>query len=268
MTNQAARMHHSSYHRLPSGGWKFGLVVLFLGIAFTLVVLRPWASEKDSVGLPVAPAAQATVAVPDALVPESATDAPAAPEVAPVQPDSTLNTNPSTRVPGASGYAPDFIPTEPSTADISPSLGSAMRVQEIDLSKVPAVAAVAEATGGIVDTRGAQYGDLTGDGQDEALVAVTADGTFGNLAYFVVSLVDGSPKTIWQATADPGSRNGLELRFSGAALVETVGVYGPEDPQCCPSLLQESVYAWDNGTFQLLDRQLIPRASEKQLSGD
>jgi hypothetical protein len=157
---------------------------------------------------------------------------------------------------------------EPPAADISPSLGSAARVQDLDLSKVPLVAAFAEATGGIVDTRGAQYGDLTGDGRDEALVAVTTDGTFGDVGYFVVTLVDGSPRTLWQATADAGSRNGLEAQLSGEGLIETVGVYEPEDPQCCPSVLRKSVYVWNGQEFELRDRQFIERPGEKQLSGD
>lgn len=58
---------------------------------------------------------------------------------------------------------------------LSPSLGGMERVQDIDLSKLPDLVAFAFASGGMIDLKEAQYGDLTGDGSDEAVVAIVND---------------------------------------------------------------------------------------------
>jgi len=136
------------------------------------------------------------------------------------------------------------------------------RVQDIDLTKVPEIAHFAEISGGQIAVKAAQFADLTGDGQDEALVSVASGGTFGTLAYFVVTLHDGWPDIIGQAVADPASRHGVHVELENGLIVETSGVYGPSDPNCCPSLLKKTHYFWDGRAFQVYASETASNVAE------
>jgi hypothetical protein len=171
--------------------------------------------------------------------------------------DETVQTQPELVTEDAEVLPPQILapqilqaPSSTRSAELSPSLGGVSRIQDIDLTKVPEVVAVAESTGGLIATKTAQFADLTGDGHDEALVSVVSGGSFGNLAYFVVALDEGWPHVIRQETADPSSRHGVDVQIQDASIVETSGIYGPDEPNCCPSLLKKTYYRWDGQGFQ------------------
>jgi hypothetical protein len=132
---------------------------------------------------------------------------------------------------------------------LAPSLGGYDRIEDIDLSKVPVLADFALASGGLVDLKEARFVDLTNDGRNEALVAVTSQGTYGNLGYFVVGLAEGWPVTLFQVT--PSGPNGIHVDLNGDHIVVTEGIYGPEDAMCCPGAIRNTTYAWDGRAFQV-----------------
>jgi hypothetical protein len=144
-------------------------------------------------------------------------------------------------------------PAEPRPQDqsavLAPSLGGYDRIEDIDLSKVPVLADFALASGGLVDLKEARFVDLTNDGRNEALVAVTSQGTYGNLGYFVVGLAEGWPVTLFQVT--PSGPNGIHVDLNGDHIVVTEGIYGPEDAMCCPGAIRNTTYAWDGRAFQV-----------------
>jgi hypothetical protein len=158
--------------------------------------------------------------------------------------------------------AVDEPPTIESSArnssELSPSLGGFQRLQDIDLTKVPEIAAYASGSNASIDVKAAQFADLTGDASEEALVPVTSDGTFGKLGYFVVTLKDGWPEVIRLGLADRSSINGLQVDLEDGRIVETVGIYEPDDALCCPTFLEKTYYAWNGQQFQLQSRQVLP----------
>jgi hypothetical protein len=193
------------------------------------------------------------------------------PQDVPVQVDAVQPDVASANVPqaGTSDGAVEVLPPlhqEPSgtrSAELAPSLGGVARIQDIDLTKVPEIVAFAEITGGSIAVKAAQFTDVTADGRDEALVSVASGGTFGDLGYFVVTLNDGWPEVIRQATADPSSRHGLNVQVENGLIVETSGIYGPEDPNCCPSSLKKTYYVWDGQDFQISASEIIPNLGTK-----
>jgi hypothetical protein len=148
-------------------------------------------------------------------------------------------------------------PSGTRSAELSPSLGGVSRIQDIDLTKVPEIVAYAQITGGRIAAKTAQFADLTGDGRDEALVAVTSEGSFGNLGYFVVTLNDGWPEIIREIVAEPSSRHGVNVQTEGGGIVETSGIYGPDDPNCCPTSLRMTYYFWDGQEFQIYASEIL-----------
>jgi hypothetical protein len=107
------------------------------------------------------------------------------------------------------------------------------------------------------------YADLTGDRREEAIVPVTSQGTLGNIAYLVFRLDSGKPDVVLTRTVDKSSASGLQMTAEDGVLLETRGVYGPEDAFCCPSQLRETTFRWDGSQLQVLSEDLVqqpPRA--------
>ena len=47
------------------------------------------------------------------------------------------------------------------------------------------------------------------------------------------------------------------MSLEDGALLETRGVYGPEDPFCCPSQLRQTTFQWDGKLLQVRDEVLV-----------
>ncbi len=112
----------------------------------------------------------------------------------------------------------------------------------------------------ILVTLGGQvaYGDLTGDGQEEAVVVVVSDpnGTaiFHDLA--VVADQDGTPGHVASA-ALPDPVVVKEVDVEDGLVKVVMDTMGPGDAQCCPSLHTVSFYGLQNGELVELSSQTV-----------
>jgi hypothetical protein len=126
-------------------------------------------------------------------------------------------------------------------------------IREFDFSTQADVAAYITDNGGEVDTTVILYADLTGDGAEEAIVPISSGGTLGNLAIFVFSY-----DSIYGATqlllAEPDGAGGISADLQEGQLFTDEAVFGPNDPQCCPSTVHRTYYRWD-GSALIVDRE-------------
>jgi hypothetical protein len=141
----------------------------------------------------------------------------------------------------------------------------AASIRQLDLSAAPATQTLLrQLAGGAVDEPAIIYADLTGDLREEAVVPVTSQGTLGNVAYLVLRLEAGKPEPILTRTLDRSAQNGLKMIVQDGILVESAGVYGSDDPLCCPSLLRVTSFRWDGSLLQVEREERVAQPSAKQ----
>jgi hypothetical protein len=110
------------------------------------------------------------------------------------------------------------------------------------------------------------YGDVTGDGREEAIVAITAEtgGTMVPHWIFVYGAGAGGPELLWAFESGDRAGGGLKRAYAedGMLVVELLGkgmlahdpaTFGAEDETsigaCCPSMFTRSRYAWNGRAF-------------------
>jgi hypothetical protein len=137
-------------------------------------------------------------------------------------------------------------------------------IRGLDFAVLPGAKTLLDQLGsGAIDSDSVLYADLTGDRREEAIVPVTSQGTLGNIAYLVFRLDAGKPEVVLTRTVDKSSASGLQMTTEDGVLLETRGVYGPEDPFCCPSQLRETTFRWDGSRLQVAGEDVVqqpPRA--------
>jgi hypothetical protein len=157
----------------------------------------------------------------------------------------------------------DATPTAASQASSTASAGETAtpatvdrRIRDVNIALVPDVQSVTTDTGGFVAAGDVQYGDLTGDRVEEAAVPVSSGGTRGNIAFLVLTPADapadGNTETLLSELAAAGG--GLVLAIDAGKLVVTEPIFGPDDPECCPTDLQRTIYGW-NGSALVVEDQ-------------
>lgn len=109
------------------------------------------------------------------------------------------------------------------------------------------------ASGGIA-TPSISYGDLTGDGLDEVVVPIFSGGTAGDIAYYVLSVVNGRATVV--RAVNRTYKVGVSIR--GRKLVERVPIYAGDDANCCPSRIQTTVFRW-NGRILAVQNRTVDR---------
>lgn len=126
-------------------------------------------------------------------------------------------------------------------------------MRAIDFSQDDAVVStLGQLGGGALVPADILYADLTGDRREEAVVPISSQGTLGNIAYLVFTMVDGEPTPVLRRTLDRGSAaGGLVMAVADGTLIETAGEFGPEDPFCCPSFLRRTYFRWDGTALQV-----------------
>ena len=165
----------------------------------------------------------------------------------------------ATKTPSAS-RSPAATSSSVATAT-TPSLG----IRELDLSKVDDVTAIIASTGGQFVQTSVIYADLTGDGVDEAIVPISSGGTMGDVAFLVLAASGRGTKTLLKEVP-LGASGGLSVAVLDGQLVMTQAIYGPEDPNCCPSALRRTTYVW-NGTslaVQSIKTEVSPSGGGKK----
>lgn len=100
------------------------------------------------------------------------------------------------------------------------------------------------------------YADITGDGAEEAVVPVASDGTAGNAAFIVLMAQDGGTRTL--LTGEPETNGGMSISVEDGKVVQREAVPGPDDPECCPSYLRETIYAWNGAALAIEDVRTLP----------
>lgn len=122
----------------------------------------------------------------------------------------------------------------------------AFDIRETDLESLPEVQAALEDTGGAYVQTDVIYTDVTDDGFDEAVVPISSEGTAGYLG-FLVYIVNGDQVEL--LLQEYPSLGGAQVEKRGDKLVMIEAAPGPDDPECCPSFLQITTYAWNGAAF-------------------
>jgi len=135
-----------------------------------------------------------------------------------------------------------------------------------------------------------KYFDITGDGQDEALVILkieTAGSAIPQLVY-VFTWKDGKPELIWPFRTGDRADGGLkDLRAENGELVvelygrdrfilgqtETGKITGDEEQLCCPTNFTRTRYKWNGKNFLMQGKRLTyavadPNAPPQENLGD
>lgn len=110
------------------------------------------------------------------------------------------------------------------------------------------------------------YSDLTGDGQEDALVLVRLEGSGAYLDYYVYTLTGGDAVMLFEKTGI--SRSQVRLGPLPLSFVETTAVYAPGDPNCCPSNLMHTTYQWYEAdqAFTVTNTEVVPNPQPQPLS--
>jgi hypothetical protein len=118
-----------------------------------------------------------------------------------------------------------------------------------------------------------KYLDLTGDGQDEAIVILKVETTghaIPQLVY-IYEWTDGEPKLIWNFRTGDRADGGLkDMRVENNELVvemygqdrfllgetETGKITGDEEQLCCPTFFTRTFYKWNGKNFLMQRKRL------------
>ena len=110
-----------------------------------------------------------------------------------------------------------------------------------------------------------EYGDVTGDGQEEAMVVLYAErgGTESSNDVFVYTLKNGKPVVLWKFASGDRADGGLRKIYAedGQLVIELAGknkiiggdLYaddGTSTGACCPTVFTRTKYQWVGGRFR------------------
>ena len=127
-----------------------------------------------------------------------------------------------------------------------------------------------------------RYLDMTGDGQDEAIVILKVE-TTGNAIpqlVYVYEWKDEKPELIWNFRTGDRADGGLkDLRVENGEIVielygqdrfllgetETSKITGDEEQLCCPTFFTRTSYKWNGKNFQLQKKRLTYSVADKNL---
>jgi hypothetical protein len=118
-----------------------------------------------------------------------------------------------------------------------------------------------------------KYIDLTGDGEDEAIVILKVETTGNAIPQIVYAFEwqDGAPNLIWHFRTGDRADGGLkDIRTeSGEVIVELYGqdrfvigetetskITGDEEQLCCPTYFTRTFYKWNDKYFQIQRKRL------------
>jgi len=157
------------------------------------------------------------------------------------------------------------VAEQPTTADVSPRQASEAAASNLtpasirgtDFQNLPFLQTLIQQSGGRIDPAAVVYADLTGDGNEEAVVPVSSGGTYGNLAYVVLAAEAGGPRVLLTLLPDKNSLRGPAVSIENGHVVELVGLYGPEDPGCCPTQVKKTYLSWNGSAFAIEHEDIL-----------
>ena len=118
----------------------------------------------------------------------------------------------------------------------------------------------------LVQVRQHRY-DFTGDGVEDALVAVRCDAGAGAppSAVFAIAARPGGPEVLDELLSPEEGEVVKDLRAVGLNAVVTAFGFGPDAPRCCPDLELSHTYRWDGTTFAdgTTESTPLPEASKE-----
>lgn len=136
----------------------------------------------------------------------------------------------------------------------------------------------------------AKYFDVTGDGDDEAIVILKVEtgGSAVPQLVYVFTWKDGEPELIWPFRTGDRADGGLKrlAAENGNLVVELYGqdrfilgqtetgkITGDEEQLCCPTYFTKSEYKWNGRNFQMQGKRLTysianPSAAPLENYGD
>ena len=111
-------------------------------------------------------------------------------------------------------------------------------------------------------------GDMTGDGNDEAAVFLTASSSGGGRYTYLAIVTKRGFSYENIATENLGDRIQVRaLRLAGGTLILDFITAGPEDAACCPSLNMRSTYRLVDGELRQITDKAIGPLSLRDLQG-
>lgn len=110
-----------------------------------------------------------------------------------------------------------------------------------------------ETLSGYAMVDGVEYGDLDGDGTDEAVMPVDSGGTGGTLGYLLFREADPAPKL---TLVGSGYKMGLKVERNRLAIVQPY--YVGFEANCCPSALVRTLNTLQNNRLVTLTTETLP----------
>lgn len=113
------------------------------------------------------------------------------------------------------------------------------------------------------------YGDITGDGIEEAMVALGIDNHGSAIPdyVYIFAIENGKPKLIWDFETGDRADGGLRNVYAddGQLVIELFGkdrvirgqLYRGEEGLCCPSSFTRTRYKWTVKRFELVSKETL-----------
>ena len=113
------------------------------------------------------------------------------------------------------------------------------------------------------------YGDITGDGIEEAMVVFSLDTRGSAIPYYIYlfTMEEGRPKLIWDFESGDRADGGLRQIYAenGNLVIELFGndrviggeLYQGDEGLCCPTSFTRAHYHWTGKRFELISKETL-----------
>ncbi len=143
---------------------------------------------------------------------------------------------------------------EPAASPAAATPTTPVDIRQVDLASERGIAEFLGTTGGAVDADRILYADLTGDGNDDAVVPVSSGGEGGDIAVFVFGYIGGAVQELLMARPAEIMTAAIE----NGQLVTAEGVFAPGDPFGFPSEVLRRYYTWDGAALVVEREEQVP----------
>ncbi len=151
---------------------------------------------------------------------------------------------------------PVVDPTATATPE-GPTPTPAPDIRDEDLTQQAELRDFLASSGGEVNPRQIKYGDLTGDGVDDAVVPVTSGGEGGDIAVFVLGYQPDGLEVLLRL-----ERGRLKAEIDDGKLETLEPKFAEGDPSCCPSEFLRTFYVWDGSSLVFESEEVLPGIPE------